>query len=166
MFRSFVGILLVAALPAVAAAGEAENILLVKKMVTAINERNFDALDGLVAPGVVRHSAATPGIKVSNLAEFKAFLKADLSACPDARQELELIFGCGEMVAMRAVYTGTQTGPMAGFPPSGKRMELPFMGILRIEEGMVAEIWVEWDNLNALTQLGHYAPGSQGEPGP
>jgi len=51
---------------------------------------------------------------------------------------------------------GTQKGPMGPFPASHKRMELPFIGILRLEQGKVAEIWVEWDNLNALTQLGHF----------
>lgn len=35
------------------------------------------------------------------------------------------------------------------------------MGILRIEEGKIAEIWVEWDNLNALTQLGHFPPSDK-----
>jgi hypothetical protein len=30
------------------------------------------------------------------------------------------------------------------------------MGIIRVEKDRIAEIWVEWDNLNALQQLGHF----------
>ncbi|MGD8375192.1 MAG: ester cyclase [Acidobacteriota bacterium] len=141
-----------------AVAGEAENLQLVRQMAAAINERDFDALDDLVALDVVRHSAATPDVRVTNLAEFKEFLQADLKTCPDAMQEIEMIFGSGDLVALRARYAGTQTGPLGPFPPSGKRMDIPFIGILRIRDGKIAEIWVEWDNLNALTQLGHFTP--------
>jgi predicted ester cyclase len=48
---------------------------------------------------------------------------------------------------------------MGPFPASGNRVDLKFIGILRIENGKVAEIWVEWDNLTVLTQLGHFPPG-------
>ena len=65
------------------------------------------------------------------------------------------IFGAGDKVAVRAHYIGTQTGQMGPFPPSGMRVELPFMAILRIENDKIAEIWVEWDNISILTQLGH-----------
>jgi predicted ester cyclase len=47
---------------------------------------------------------------------------------------------------------------MGPFLPSGKRIDLPFMAILRIENDKIAEIWVEWDNVLALTQLGHMPP--------
>jgi steroid delta-isomerase-like uncharacterized protein len=133
----------------------------VKSVVEAINHRDFEALDDLVAADVVRHSNSTPGVKVTNLKEFKAFLQADLAVCPDAMQEINIIFGCGDRVALRATYRGTQKGQMGPFPPSGKRLELPFMGILRVEEGKVAEIWVEWDNMSALSQLGHFPPPEQ-----
>ncbi len=59
------------------------------------------------------------------------------------------------MVAVMARYIGTQTGQMGPFPPSDKRVELPFMAILRIENDKIVELWVEWDNVSILTQLGH-----------
>ena len=123
-----------------------------------INQRDLDALNTVVADNVIRHSDATPGVVVSNLDQFKAFLETDFAAIPDSVQDIELIFGTGNMVAMRARYSGTQTGPMGSFPPTGKRIDLVFIGILRIENGKVAEIWVEWDNLSALMQLGHLPP--------
>lgn len=115
-------------------------------------------LGDFVAADVVRHSGATPGVVVTNISEFKAFLENDFAAVPDSIQEIDIIFGGGDFVAMRARYIGTQTGPMGKFPASNNRLELPFIGILRLEKGRVAEIWVEWDNLNALNQLGHFPP--------
>jgi len=140
---------------------------IVRGMVEAINDRDFAALDTLVAANVQRHSGATPGVTVENLEQFKAFLHQDLAAVPDARQDIEFLFSEGDMVAGRFTYSGTQDGPMGPFPPSHRRLEVPFIGILRIEDGKIAEIWVEWDNLNGLTQLGHFPPpGASGSAAP
>jgi len=62
---------------------------------------------------------------------------------------------------VHAIYSGTQQGPMGPFPPTGKRVEGPFLSFLRIEDGKIAEMWVEWDNLSMLTQLGHLPPPGQ-----
>lgn len=132
-----------------------ENIGIVKTMIDLVNQRDLDALNSVIADDVVRHSAATPGVVVTSLDEFKAFLEQDFAGIPDSVQEVDIIFGAGDKVAVRARYIGTQTGQMGPFPPTGKRVELPFMAILRIEDDKIAEIWVEWDNISILTQLGH-----------
>jgi hypothetical protein len=50
----------------------AEKIVL--RMIEAVNGRDFDALDDLIAPDLVRHCAATPDVEVRSLEDFKAFL--------------------------------------------------------------------------------------------
>ena len=132
--------------------------IVVLAMIDAVNARDFDALDTLIAADVRRYSAATPTVEVRSLDDFKAFLHADLAAVPDARQQVNQVFSSGDMVAVHVTYSGTQTGQMGPFPPSGGRIELPFIGLLRVANGRIAEIWVEWDNLNILTQLGHIRP--------
>lgn len=127
-------------------------------MVKAVNERDFDALGSFVASNVRRHSGATPGVRVESLADLKRFLRQDLAAVPDATQHVNLIFATGDLVAVHATYRGTQTGQMGPFPPSGKKVEQPFMGICRVEGGKIVEMWVEWDNLSILAQLGHFTP--------
>jgi steroid delta-isomerase-like uncharacterized protein len=139
-------------------ADEAENVQVAIDMVEAINDRELDRLDQLVAPDIVRQSAATAGVVVTSLEQFKAFLRSDFAGVPDSVISIDIVFGNDEYVAMRAIYSGTQTGQVGPFPPSGKRVELPFMGILRIDEGRIAEMWVEWDNVFMLTQLGHFSP--------
>jgi len=139
-------------------AGETENVALVRAMAELINDRKLDELHTVIAENVVRHSDATPDVVVTNIDEFIAFLRTDIATVPDSVQEIEQIFGSGDMVALRAKYRGTQLGPMGPFPPSGKTLELVFIAILRIENHKVAEIWVEWDNLSALGQLGHLPP--------
>lgn len=135
----------------------------VLQMIDAVNARDFDALDDLIAADVHRYSGATPDVAVRSLADFKAFLHQDLAGVPDAVQDVNQIFSNGPMVAVHVTYKGTQSGPMGPFPPSNRRLELPFIGILRVEDGKISEIWVEWDNLNALSQLGHFPPAQPGE---
>jgi steroid delta-isomerase-like uncharacterized protein len=135
----------------------------VLQMIDAVNARDFDALDNLIAADVHRYSGATPDVAVRSLADFKAFLHQDLAGVPDAVQEVNQIFSNGPMVAVHVTYKGTQSGPMGPFPPSDRQLELPFIGILRVEDGKISEIWVEWDNLNALSQLGHFPPAQPGE---
>ncbi len=155
--RSFL-LVLVLVLSDTSLATDADNVRIAESMVEAINDRDLDRLDELVSPDVVRHSAATAGIVVTNLTEFKAFLESDFASVPDSVMKIDVIFGNANYVAMRAMYSGTQSGQMGPFPPTGKRFELPFIGILRIDDGKISEIWVEWDNVFGLSQLGHLAP--------
>ncbi|MGD8359205.1 MAG: ester cyclase [Lysobacterales bacterium] len=136
-------------------ANESENIAIARSMVDAINDRDLSALDEIVAPDVVRKSAATAGVAVNSLREFKAYLESDFMAVPDSVMNIDIIFGNDRFVAMRVIYSGTQTGPMGTLPPSNKQFELPFIGILKFKGGKISEIWVEWDNVYVLRQLGH-----------
>lgn len=135
---------------------------LVRRMTDAINARDLDALDQLVAANLHRHSAATAGVVVESLDQFKDFLRHDFAAVPDSKQEIQFMLAEGDRVAAYVTYGGTQSGQLGPYPPSNRHFEIPFIGILRVEGGKIAEIWVEWDNLNALSQLGHYAPPGAG----
>ncbi len=140
-----------------------ENKAVVQRFIEAVNNRDFNTLDELVAPNLVRHSQATPGINVRSLDDFKQFLRQDLETFPDAHQEVNMMIAEGDKVAVYMTLTGTQEGAMGPYPASEKNVDVRFLGILRIEEGKIAEMWVEWDNLNILTQLGHFPLPGEGE---
>ncbi len=131
---------------------------LVQRFGQAINSRQWDLLDDIVAPGFVRHCQATPDVDVRSLQAFKDYLKHDSTVCPDSVQTLRHQAAEGDLVAIWATYEGTQRGPMGPFPPSGKRVSLEFAAFLRVDAGRIAEMWVTWDNMAALAQLGHLSP--------
>ena len=135
-----------------------QNKELVRRFAEASNARDFDALDALIAPNFVRHSQATPDVRVENREQFKQFLRQDAATFPDSRQTVSMLVAEGDLVAFYATYVGTQEGPMGRFPPSRMRMEVDFAGVFRIQNGMLTELWVTWDNLAALSQLGHWPP--------
>ena len=84
-------------------------------MIEAVNMRDFDALDTLIASDVTRRSGATPGVNVASLDDFKAFLHQDLAGVPDAQQQVNVIFSGGGWVAVHETYRGTQTGRWGRF---------------------------------------------------
>lgn len=126
-----------------------------------INARDWEGLDEIVAPDYVRHCQATPEVKVRSLEDFKQYLKQENETFPDYQMTIQHIVAEGDLVAFYATYTGTQKGQMGPFPPSNKKMTLEFAGIHRIADGKIVETWVIWDNLAALTQLGHFPPPGQ-----
>ncbi len=135
-----------------------QNKALVRRFGEAINTRQLHLLDEVVAPGFVRHCQATPGVEVRSLQAFKAFLRDDTATFPDSVQTLTHMVAEGNLVAVWATYEGTQRGPMGPFPPSGRRMRIDFGSVLRVEDGRLTEMWVTWDNMAALAQLGHLPP--------
>lgn len=64
----------------------------------------------------------------------------------------------GDRVAFYGKFKGTQEGPMGPFPATGKQLESEMAGMFRIHDGKIAELWITWDNVAGLVQLGHFPP--------
>jgi len=128
---------------------------LVRRNAEALNNRDVEEVDATMTADLVRHSQATPGLGIRSLEQFKEFLRTDWATFPDSRITITHLVAEGDLVALWGTYAGTQQGPMGPFPATGKRMELDIAGVFRIEDDKIAEIWVAWDNMAGLTQLGH-----------
>ena len=131
---------------------------LIHRFVEATNSADWDAFDELLTTDFKRHCQATPNVQINSRDEFKELQESFLVSMPDQKITTEMFIAEGDKVAAYATYSGTLTGPMGEFPATGKSTESKFITIFRIEEGRIAEIWVEWDNLAMLTQLGLFPP--------
>lgn len=129
------------------------NKRVVRAFAEAINRRDWDALDHLVALDFVRHSNAAPGIQSRE--DLKRYLRNEFASFPDARESVEDVVAEGDRVAVRHSFRGTQSGPMGRYPASAKQLRADYLAIYRLADGKIAEAWVEWDNLAGLIQLGH-----------
>jgi len=141
------------------------NKTLIRAFADAGNRNDLAAFDLLLAPDVVRHCEATPEVNVRSREDFKQFYRDTAVTFPDQRMDLQTLVAEGDRVAFWARFSGTQKGPMGPFPPTGKRIESDCAGIFRIDNGRIAEIWVTWDNLAALAQLGLFPPPAQTDAG-
>jgi predicted ester cyclase len=133
-----------------------DNKSLFNRFGEALNTRNFDAVRELLAPDFVRHCQATPDVVIKSREQFIEYLKMDDATFPDSVQTPEIVVAEGDLVAFWLKYEGTQKGKMGPFQPSNKRMQLDVAGIFRVRNGKFAELWITWDNLASLAQLGHF----------
>ena len=133
---------------------------IVRSFANAGNSNDLELFDTLFAPDFVRHCEATPEVSVTSCEDFKEFYRETAKTFPDQQMILHSLVAEGDRVAFWGTFSGTQEGPMGPFPPTGRRMESQIAGMFRIEDGRIAELWVTWDNLAALSQLGHFPPAS------
>jgi len=84
----------------------------------------------------------------------RIFHKELMSFWPDSKQYIQDIFAEGDKVVYRTTSTATIEFPMFGFPPEGKQVKWSGISIVRIEDGMIAETWNEWDSYVVYEQIG------------
>jgi len=136
-----------------------QNKAIIRHFFGAWNSRQPEAFDDLIAPNVVRHCEATPGVEAGSLQQVKEFLRHDTGVFPGSVQTIKLLVAERNLVAAWTTYEGTQQGPMGPFSPSGRKAQFDFGAVFRIEDGNIAEWWVTWHNMTILRALGHLLSG-------
>lgn len=131
------------------------NKAVVNAFIDAINNRNWDMLDNIVANGFVRHSfaAGKPGVKCRG--DLIQYLRTQESIFPKFEEKILDLVAEGNKVAARQHFKGTQLGDMGPYPASCKDMDIEYLVIYRIENNTIIEAWAEWDNYTSMKQLGH-----------
>ncbi len=100
---------------------------------------DFDAEKELVADNIVQYLPGQPPAS---------------GAFPDWHGPLEDVIAEGDKVTTRWTFQGTHQGELFGIPATGKQVTLTGMGIYRIENGKIVELWTNFDQLGMLQQLG------------
>jgi len=137
---------------------EQKNKEIVQKTFEIVGNGEYEEMSIYIAENYVRHCQATPELIIESLDAFKEFIRTDRRSIPDQKLNVKMLVAEGDLVAFWATYTGTQTGQMGPFPPTGKSVELDFSGVHRLENGKVVETWVTWDNVTILGQLEVFPP--------
>ena len=84
-----------------------------------------------------------------------AFAAMFFDALPDLSHPLEELVAEGDKVAFRCRYECTHTGTaFMGVPPSGRRISMTGVGVMRVDDGKVAEFWVSPDRMTLMQQIG------------
>jgi predicted ester cyclase len=114
----------------------------------AIGGRDLDALDRLIGEELVYNGA------VRGRGEHRKALEALIAAIPDLRIETELILAEEDLVSAHQRWSGTHSGSDAGSEPGGRRLEFTSTAMLRIRDGLIAEVWDEVDFAGLVASLG------------
>jgi predicted ester cyclase len=74
-------------------------------------------------------------------------------AFPDRRDRIDDLLAEGDKVWMHFELAGTHSASLYGLPPTGRRVEAPEIGIMRIVDGKWKDSWYFGDELGLLLQL-------------
>ena len=135
-----------------------ENKAIARRAYDAINRIDLDALEEMVDSDITDHDPA-PG-QGPGLEGVKQYFSALHAAFPDVHMDVEDMIAEGEKVVARVSVSGTHQGEFLGIEPTGNRVTIKGIDILRITDGRVVEHWGNFDDLSMLQQLGVVEPPS------
>jgi steroid delta-isomerase-like uncharacterized protein len=112
---------------------------------------DFAAADEVLAVDLVDHNLL-PG-QGSGREGHKQVVALFRGAFPDLQVVTEDLLEDGDRVALRWRAEGTHRGDLMGLPPTGKRVTLTGIEILRIAGGRIVERWAEDNGQSVVAQL-------------
>jgi predicted ester cyclase len=135
-----------------------ENKEIVRRFVEAYNNQDYDLLDNLLAPDYIDH---TNQVGPEGL---KQLIKMAFNAFPNYHETIEDIIAEGDKVWIRVkVNTGIHTGEFMGFAPTGKKLTIEMVDIIRVDNGKLVEYWDITDRMDFLQQIGAIEYTEQGK---
>jgi len=100
-------------------------------------------------------SLHTPDGELSGLEGASYLLQAYATAFPDFHLAVHEMISERDKVVVRYTFTGTQSGPLAGIPATGKRVSVPNGTLIfRLTESKVSEGHCLWYKYALLQQIG------------
>jgi steroid delta-isomerase-like uncharacterized protein len=131
----------------------ADNRALIKRFYDeGWNADNLDVYDELVTEDFVDHQAI-PGLPPGREG-FKGLNAMFRSAFPDVWVEIDNVVAEDDKVGCRWVSTGTHQGDLFGIPATGNKVEVTATVFYRVEDGRLAEGWINRDDVGLMRQLG------------
>jgi predicted ester cyclase len=129
-----------------------DNIETVRRLLTeAFSQGDYAVIDELVAPDFIEHQNGSQGIGPEAVRRTASGLRASF---PDLTLEIQDVTASEDTVWVRARGRGTDTGGVAGRPPSGRHVEVDVLDIVRFRDGRMSEHWGVADRLGMLQQVG------------
>ncbi|MGD8539818.1 MAG: ester cyclase, partial [Candidatus Aminicenantes bacterium] len=140
---------------------EEQNKAIVRYALELYDEKNFVERDKLFSPNTVYHA---PGGKEYSLKGYREQFGVHFyTAFPDLRHTIEDIIAEGDKVVLRLSDYGTHQGEFMGILPTGRAIQWPVTSIYRLSDGIVQELWIEFDLLSLMQQLGMELKPKEGE---
>ena len=123
------------------------------------NRGRVETIDELLAPHGIGHGLGDSEADTHGPEGFKPFVANLRGAIPDMHISLDDVIGEGDRVALRFTLRGTHTGPGLGIPPSGNRVQIQGVIIVKLLNGQLVEAWNSYDQLGLLRQIGALPAG-------
>ena len=121
-----------------------ENKAIVQRFIDGVNQKNAAIWDEVCTANCVFHD---PPPSEVTLGDYKKGISEDLVTYPDWQLTIDDAMAIGDKVVGRGTGSGTHA-------PTGKQATWTAIGIIRITDGKIVEMWTNEDMLGRLQQLG------------
>jgi steroid delta-isomerase-like uncharacterized protein len=120
----------------------------------AWNQGKLAMLDEICTAEFVEHDPSAEE-DVRGMDALRERITGYRTAFPDLHVSIDDAFASGNEVVLRWNAEGTNDGELLGAPATHRHMQITGISIDRFDEnGKIAEVWDEWDNLGMMRQLG------------
>jgi hypothetical protein len=128
------------------------NQALFRRYITEVwDQGNLNALDSFLSPNYQCHvSALAPPLSRDDQKQLVTSFRA---AFPDIELTVDDVLSDGDRIAFRSTIRGTHLGPFRGFSPTGRRVTVGLVDIIRIQDEQFVEQWGGPDLLDLLRQI-------------
>jgi steroid delta-isomerase-like uncharacterized protein len=114
-------------------------------------EGKLEVAEEILLPDFVFHTPLEDGKGVEAARQLATDFRA---VFPDLTITHEDTVAAGDKVAIRWTARGTHHGELLGVPATGKEIGSGGIDIFHLRDGKVAEVWIEWNVLSHLQQMG------------
>jgi predicted ester cyclase len=125
---------------------------LVQRLHTALlDSRDPEVVDSFFAPEFVSHNnppGFPPGVE-----GVKRFFSMFRDAFPDVSVEIDEVVADGDRAAVASTFTGTHEGELMGVAPTGRRVTVTGIDIVRVAGGKIVEHRGLTDIVGLMRQL-------------
>lgn len=105
----------------------------------------------IVADDYVARIGSNPAMDMQS---HSGFGSAFYQGFPDLYHTIDDVIGEGDTAVVRFTLRGRQTGNFMGIPATGRPIQVSAIAIMRFEDGKVAELTAQFDQLGMMQQLG------------
>lgn len=123
----------------------------VRKYPKAVASGELDVLNEICTEDIISHAPLGEPRGLEALKDYEAPIH---EAMPNFDVTFEDVVAEGDRVAMRLTIRGIHKGEMMGIAPTGNQVEFQNTIFHRMEDGKIAERWVQPDVFGLLQQLG------------
>lgn len=121
------------------------------------NTGDLSVTDDIVSPDQVEHQDFGPD-HAPGAKGVKAVISSLRRAFSDFHLAIDDLTVDGDTAWLRMTGTGTNDGSFMGHPPTGRRLRIDVVDVVRVQDGRIVEHWGVPDRLGALFQLGLMQP--------
>ena len=128
------------------------NIANVRRLLAeAFSQGEYAVIEEIVAPDCIEHQNGSQGIGPEAVRRIASGLRASFS---DLQLDIQDVVATEDTVWVRVRGRGTDTGGVAGRPPSGRAFEIDIIDVVRFRGGKMVDHWGVADRLGMLQQVG------------